>query len=395
MKIGIFSECYRPTTNGVVVSIDTFRATLTQMGHEIFIFAPRTKDYIDEDPAHVFRLPSFTWPGQKYYPIALPGFGHTLQLAANLSLDIIHCQHLSFAGQLGQNIARRLGLPAVYTYHTLIAEYTHYVPLFHNFAKKYLIKRSRIFCNRSDAVVTPSPSMRKKLLNYGVTTPISVIPTGIYPERYTRDCRPQLLQKFQIPDNRKLLLYVGRLAAEKNIPLLLESLKIIKGKYPAIHLLLVGSGPQEPDYRHWLAQNKLSDYVTFTGFLPKEETEKVFGACDIFTFPSLTDTQGIVVVEAMAAGTPPVAVEALGPADIIHDGVDGFLTDPNVNQFADKIITLLSNQELYQTMSKEAKVEAKKYSAKACAKKMESLYANLTRRYHTQSNLASKSEKNR
>lgn len=395
MKIGIFSECYRPTTNGVVVSIDTFRDSLVKMGHEVFIFAPRTKEYIDNDPLHIFRLPSFKWPGQGYYPIAIPNSRHTLEIASRLSLDIIHCQHLSIAGQMGLDIGRKLGLPVVYTYHTLIAEYTHYVPVFHNFAKKYLISRSKKFCNQCDAVVTPSPAMRKKLLNYGVKIPISVIPTGIHPERYNREHRQEIIEKFQIPDNRKLLLFVGRLAQEKNITLLLQSFKVVQAKYPGVHLILVGNGPQEAEYRTWTQNNNLQQYITFTGFLPKEETEKIFGACDIFTFPSLTDTQGIVIVEAMAAGTPSVAADAMGPADIIRDGVDGFLSSPTVKEFSDKILTLLNKEDLWREMSKDAKNEAQDYSAQNTAKKMENLYVNLTRVYHTQSDLTQESEENR
>ncbi len=395
MRIGIFSQCYRPTTNGVVISIDTFRETLSRRGHEIFIIAPNTKKYQDDDPRHIIRLPSVAWPGQSYYPLALPWFSGIREKIAGLKLDIIHCQHAFTMGSLGLSIGRKLGLPVIYTYHTLIAEYAHYVPIFHHLAKYYLINASKRFCNKCDTVITPSPSMKRILQSYGVTKNIEVIPTGIRPERF-KHLDPRLLKaKYQIADDNFILLYVGRLATEKNLTLLFETFEQVIKIMPNVHLLLVGGGPQEQEYRQWFRSHNLIQKVTFAGMQPKEETEKIFGAADIFTFPSLTDTQGIVITEAMAAGTPPIAANNLGPSDIINDGVDGYLVPPLPDTFALKIINLLKNPGLLKKFQDAGIRKANEYSAENSANKMENLYDRVTNLYRSKSDPTSKGEESR
>lgn len=379
MRIGIFSECYKPTMNGVVISIETFKKSLEKKGHEFFIFAPKTKKYIDQEK-DIFRIPSFAWPGQNYYPIALPIFAPwVLEKAIELELDLIHCQHLFNMGGLGLSVGHKLQIPVVYTYHTLIAEYNQYFPLAESITKKYLIKKSKNFCNLCDQIVAPSQSMKKVLYRYGVRKPIEVIPTGIEPKKFKRYDSRLLKAKYDIADNEKLLLFVGRLAEEKNLSFLLKAFRLIRKKHHA-RLIIVGGGPQEAEYKKLCFDLGISEWVIFTGFLDKDETEKIFGSSDIFVFPSITDTQGIVITEAMAAGTPPVAVAKMGPKDIINTGKDGLLTDLTLDDFSGKIGYLLRNPEVLKKMSIEAKKTAIKYSNEVSANKMEKLYFQTQKR---------------
>lgn len=393
MRIGIFSECYHPTMNGVVVSIDTFKESLRKRGHEVYIFAPMTKGFKDEDANHVFRVPSIHWPGQSYYPIALPRLSMLTKHLPELSLDIVHCQHLFTMGKLGLVTGKKMGIPVVYTYHTLLAEYVHYVPLVHFLAKEYVIRLSRNFSNQCDTVVTPSESMKRILKGYGVVAPIEVIPTGIQPKKFKHHSPEKVKARYGIPDDRQLLLFVGRLAEEKNLILLLETFEIVVRTIHNVQLLLVGGGPQENKYRDWLRRHQLLNHVTFTEFLEKEETDEVFGAADIFVFPSVTETQGIVITEAMASGTPPVAVDKMGPSDIIDNGQDGFLVKPLPIPFAEKIITLLRQPVLLEKMKQAGYKKAEEYSAENSADKMERLYVRLTNTNSAKSEIARTSQK--
>lgn len=390
MRIGIFSECYLPTLNGVVVSIETFRKEMEKRGHEYFIFAPETQGYKDEDRRHVFRYPSFTWPGEKNYPAALPFFTNTItEKIKNLKLDIIHSQHLFTMGRLGLRVARNLKIPIVYTYHTLIAEYTHYVPILGDLAKSILIQFSRDYCNSCDQVITPSESMAKILVRYGVKKPIEVIPTGIHMAELQNPFPDKVIRaKWNIPEHRQILLYLSRVAKEKNIDFLLHAMRqIVKNRQAKhgrsdAHLLLVGGGPELEFYKNMVRKMKLEDYVTFTDMLKKEIANRYFGAADIFVFPSITETQGIVVAEAMAAGTPVVAVDKMGPSDIIKNNKDGYLTSLKISEFAGKIEKLLDDYGLRQRMAKFAQEDAKQYSSENCADKLEKIYNSVIQNYN-------------
>lgn len=387
MRIGIFSECYHPVLNGVVVSIDTFRKELEKRGHQFYIFTTENPDFHDTD-SNIIRYNAmipFQSKGGKY-PIAWPQISR-LQTAkiARFNLDLIHSQHLLGLGILGLHVGKALRLPTILTYHTLLAEYTHYFPILPGLVRNYLVKKSRDICNQYDQVVTPSPSMKKVLRSYGVKTPIISIPTGVKLDDFRNSySSPEIRKKYQIPDHQKtILLYVSRIAKEKNVEFLFEAVEILSHKREDFHLLMVGGGPELDYYKQKIIDWGLKNIVTFTGMVEKKETNKIFGACDIFVFPSITETQGIVITEAMAAGIPAVAVNEMGPSDIIQDGEDGFLVPLNKKQFADKIEFLIDNIKLRLTMGKTAQKNTEKFSVKATSDEMENLYGNTISHHHS------------
>ena len=382
MRIGIFTQCYWPTQNGVVVSIETFRKELERRGHEFFIFAPGYRNFRDQNPAHVFRFPSMP-STQKEYPLALP-FLAPLQTAhiRDLRLDIIHTQHPFSMGKLGLKVGRRLDIPVVYTYHTLITEYAHYIPLFSGLAQKVAIDLSRSYCNATDQVVTPSSSMKELLRRYGVAVPIEVIPTGVTLADFGNPFHPERLRiKWQLPEDKKLLLYVSRIAKEKNLDFLFQAISRLSQRRQDFHLLMVGGGPELEHYRGFVRNSDLSCLVTFTGQQEKTETNRFFGAADIFVFPSITETQGIVITEAMAAGVPAVAINKMGPSDIIQDGVDGYLTPLKVEEFCERIEKLLDDEGLRKKMGTKAKQNAERFSTENMASAMEKLYERTISNY--------------
>jgi 1,2-diacylglycerol 3-alpha-glucosyltransferase len=371
-SVGIFTEVYHPTMNGVVVSIDTFKKELATLGVRTIVFAPDSPRAIRE--TDVIRVPSL--PFHRDYPPPLPFFSSEYNRLELLGLSLIHTQHPFVMGWYGLHAARRLGVPVVTTYHTLIVEYARTNGRLLPFGANVMEWLSRRYCNAVDLVITPSPSMKRVLQKYGITAPIEVNPTGIYPEQFRTPLK-NLRQTFRLPKDRRILLYVGRLSDEKNIKMLLAAFRLVVHETDRVHLLLVGSGPKEEEYRAIARRSGVADHVTFAGFQGKEVTNGIFGAVDCFVFPSTTDTQGIVIMEAMAAGTPIVAVDALGPGDILTDGETGMVTGNNASEFALAILKVLGEPKLAGKLSAQGKKEAGKYAAAVTAKRQRTLYQSL------------------
>lgn len=375
MRIGIFTECYKPVMNGVVVSVESFKKALEEKGHEVFIFAPDNTEA--ESEPNVFRFPAIVDPKKRVYPIFVPSIEIQktyLPESVIKQLDVIHAQHMFTAGRLARYAARRYQKPLIYTYHTLIADYTHYAGIFSKIVRAYLKNMSKRFCNSCDQLITPSKSMKKVLLGYGIKTPIEVVMTGIEPDNYKRDTGKNITKKYDIDSKNKILLYLSRIAKEKNIDFLLKAFVKIKKAYPACHLLMVGGGPEEEWCKERIKQLKIDKSVTLTGMLPKEEANEVFGMADIFTFPSVTETQGIVVAEAMASGTPPVAVGKMGPTDLIHNGEDGYLTKLDIKDFVDKTLKLLKDDTLREQFAKAGLKRVKEFSTFTSTNRLVELY---------------------
>lgn len=381
MKIGIFTECYKPVMNGVVVSIDTFQRAIEAEGHEVFIFAPNHPKAIVQH--RVYRFPAISDPKNRLYPIIFP----SVQIQKTYipddickSLDIVHAQHMFTAGRLAHYVAKRFKKPLVYTYHTLISEYaSHYSGLISPIVRSYLINMSKRFCNKCDRVITPSTPMKRILESYGVNVPIEVIMTGIEPKNYKKRDNTYLKKKYRIPRDYKILLYLSRIAKEKNLELLLSSFVKIHQSYPESHLMMVGGGPEEAWCNKKIKELKLKSSVTMTGMLSKEEANKYFGMADLFVFPSITETQGIVIAEAMASGTPPVAVGQMGPVDLIHNGEDGYLVKNNMDDFSGRIIELLKDDKKREEFAQNGLLRIDEFSIKISANKLLKLYKKLIR----------------
>ena len=380
MKIGIFTETYEPTINGVVVSVNTFKKELERLGHEYFIFCP-FNNHAKNDPDNVFRFPAIHFHRDPIYPLAIPmpfsWVKQQLPLDIIRELDIIHIQHFALMGQYGLKFAEIFKIPSLYTYHTMAELYTVNAPLLAPVVEPPIRALTRHTARHARHVITPTPSVKSYLRSIGVEKPISVVPTGIDISEYRRVPSTVLRNTYRIPHDHKLLVFVGRLAAEKNVPFLLEAFKQVLRFEPKSHLVLVGGGPDKEVFEAWVIKNKLKKHVTFTGFIGHDEVKQHFGVADLFVFPSITDTQGIVVLEAMAAGAVPIAIDRLGPHDLIESGKSGMLVDLNIDAFSGTIIDLLRNDRRRLAMVKEAMRHVKQYDHKETAKQMEAVYLKL------------------
>lgn len=376
LKIGMFTDSYRPYTSGVVRSIETTAARLTDLGHEVYIFAPSYPNY--EKEAGVFRFISVPTPNYPEFAIALPFSLYLRSTIRRIGLDVIHVHSPFSMGLLGARSARRYGLPLVFTYHTMYDQYVHYLPFAQGISRKVVLRLSRNFCNRCDVVITPTEVIRS-IVSKHVNTRVEAIPTGIETEEFIGADPGWLRRQYGIGEKNKILLHLGRLGKEKNIGFLLQSFKIIRQSHPDTRLVIVGDGPERERLEQEARSLGLLDTVLFTGLLSRKQVINSYAGADLFIFASVTETQGLVLGEAKAAGLPVVAVEALGAAEMVNHGVDGFLTPLCLDSFVYRVSQLLADDKLRAAMSRNARVEADKISATNMARRLLDVYRDVLR----------------
>jgi 1,2-diacylglycerol 3-alpha-glucosyltransferase len=377
VHVAFFTNFYLPVVNGVVRSVESFRQELTRQGHNVFVFAQSDSDYQDQAP-FIFRYPSLPLPMQIEVPAAIPVSPFVDQLLPALKLDIIHTHHPILLGQTAARKAKELDLPLVFTFHTQYREYTHYVPLpqetFQTFLKGAIRTWLKDFMRLCQHIVIPSRSMEEVLVrDYGLREPYTVIPTGIDLEPY-RLADGNELRTRQGWQGDKVLVSTGRLAQEKNWPTLLEAFAKAHRKHPELRLILIGDGAQKEFLQELANELGVAKRVTFTGQLPFSEVTTYLKAADLFGFASLTETQGLVTMEAMAAGLPVVAVDASGTRDIVDNGEQGFLVPNEADALAHAIDRLLESPETTKKFSQKALEKAKSFDLKNCTNQLVNVY---------------------
>jgi glycosyltransferase involved in cell wall biosynthesis len=377
LHIAFFTNFYLPVVNGVTHSVESFRVKLTDLGHNVFVFAQADNSYKDVAP-FIFRYPSLTLPVYVEVPAVIPVSPFIDQLLPALKLDIIHTHHPFLLGRTAARKAEELDLPLVFTFHTQYQEYTHYVPLpqeaFQEFLKGTIKNWLRGFMRLCQHVVVPSESMKEILIqDYGLRDLYTVIPTGIDFEPY-RHAGGKALRTQEGWEDDKLLVSTGRLAIEKNWTVLLQSMQKVHQKHPDMRLVIIGDGPEKRALQEQAAELGIAERVTFTGELPFEQVPTYLKAADLFAFASVTETQGLVTMEAMAAGLPVVAVDASGTRDIVQNGKQGFLVPNDSDALADAINRLLDSPDLRKKFQRNALKRAKVFDMKNCARQMVKVY---------------------
>lgn len=375
MRIGFFTDTYTPQINGVVTSIKLFAEALERQGHEVYIFAPTPRQ--STDTARVVRIPSVPFAFQPEMRLASLYSQHAYQLVRRANLDIVHSHDPFAVGLFGLAVAKRFRLPYVHTYHTLYPEYVHYV-WETKFTRAMAERLSRDFCDQCDLVLAPSTKIERALAEWGVTAPIELLPTGIDTERFSRrdpTAVAALRNRFAIPENDRLLTFVGRIGLEKNIDMLVDA--IARVKTPGARLLVVGDGPYRPDLDEHIASLGVADRVTFTGYLRGDEVAAAYAASDAFFFASTSETQGLVVAEAMASGLPVVAVQDLAIGDAVVDGANGYLTPEDPGALARAVDALLSDPAKREAMGAESVRRAQDLRIDRMAERLAGLYTGL------------------
>lgn len=346
--------------------VEASRKGLTQAGHEVFIFAPGFPKYQDKSN-DVFRIPSIILPNRPENPLAKIPPSSIHKQVRELELDLIHIFSVYNVGLLGLTSSKKFYLPRVFSFDNLFTEHTRYYrDSLKPFAKAWYISATKKIANQSNAVTVPSPSARKLAKMYGIVTPLEIVPMGINISDYSACPPDEVRRRFNIPHGQKIVLCVTRLDDENNIRFLLRAFKSVLQKEENLHLLIIGHGQQEDIYRKIVKKQAFSDNVTFGGFMPRGELNKLYGACDIFVYPSTSATQAIAVLEAMAGGLPIVAINRLGPADLVRDNENGYLVPLNEKQFADSILSLARNDKLINHFGRASKQIASRFTTTNC-----------------------------
>lgn len=381
MNILLISDVYFPRVNGVSTSIRTFAEQLQKMGHSVHLIAP---DYgiATEDEAWITRVPArkiFFDPEDK-----LMRYSEVLSLLPTLkgkNFDLVHIHTPFIAHFTGLKIAKKLAVPVLETYHTFFEDYLHhYLPWIPKVVAKSLARFiSKKQCNQLDAIVAPSKPMLDVLRSYGVTIPAEVIATGLQESSFAEADGNNFRQKHHIPIGKQMLLYVGRVAHEKNIGFLLKVIRRLSVQQPEILLVITGEGPAEHSLHQQVQALGIEKNVQFIGYLDRNtELNTCYKAADIFVFASKSETQGLVLLEAMAQGTPVVAIAELGTASILIEGQGAHVATEDVVEFSAKVNDLLSNDIARKILGDVGKKYAlNHWSASAKAEQMLNFYREL------------------
>ncbi len=381
MKIGVFTNNYLPNPFGVSGSVESFRKEFEKSGHKMYIFVPRWKGYRDENE-NVFRYPSVETNIKIKFPIAIPYSGKMNEVLKNLDLDIIHSQHPNLLGSAAKRWAKRKNIPLVFTWHTLYDQYAHFVPFVpRQLVAWWAIRNARNYANRCNQVIVPTPSVGEIIRGWGVTNPnITAIPTGVDEEQFENQDGLSIRKKHSIRDDEILLTLVSRLTAEKNAEFLLEAVLDNLRKNKNVKFMICGEGNIENKLKDIVHKSGLRKKVIFIGIVPGNKKKNYFAAGDIFVYASKSETQGMILTEAMYSGLPIVAVRATGAKDIVEDGETGFLVPENKKEFSEAVQKLIDDEDLRKKFGERAgDIAREKYTARICAKKMLEIYEKAVR----------------
>ncbi|MFU8794326.1 MAG: glycosyltransferase family 4 protein [Dethiobacteria bacterium] len=377
MNIGVFTDSFRPYASGVVRSIELFSREYNNRGHLVHIFCPEYPHMKSLREEGVYRFISVPWPTMTDFSLPIPMSANLNKKIEQLGLDIIHVHSPFLLGRLGARAARHHKLPLVFTFHTLYEQYVHYFPFVETTSKKVIKAIARNFSNSCNVVVAPTQLVENYLRSIGIVTDIVKIPTGIDMGEFKDLDRNWLRNNYGVNPQDKVLLFVGRLGQEKNVVFLIKSFQMVLKSIADCRLVLAGKGPQEGFLRQLCRQLGVENKVIFTGELSREQIVHCYASSDLFVFPSVTDTQGLVIGEAKAAGVPVVAIRAFGPAEMVNDNEDGILTELSLPAFTKAILKLLKDKDLYARMKKQSLINAPLISSAICSERMLKVYQDL------------------
>jgi 1,2-diacylglycerol 3-alpha-glucosyltransferase len=401
VRILMLSDVFFPRVNGVSTSMATFKKEFKKKGHEVTCVVPNydsasrnnnkndnsSPSYFSTMDQTLIRIPSryvFVDPEDRMMK-ASKVLALTKQLKTK-QFDLLHIQTPFIAHYTGIKLAKALNIPAVETYHTYFEEYLyHYV---HTVPKAWLRYAARRFtrtqCSRVDAVVVPSSAMFRTLREYGVNNRIEIIPTGIDYENFHFGDGLKFRQQYAIAKSRPTLVHVGRLAFEKNVEFLLHVLVEVRRRIPDVLLILAGEGPASEKLKHIGHRLGLQDHLLFVGNLDREKgLQDCYCAGDALIFASRTETQGLVLLEAMALGVPVVSTAIMGTKDILSHGRGVLIAENDVQDFTEKVVNVLHDPVLREKLGREGKDYAKTWSAEVMADKMLTFYSGVVEQFHS------------
>jgi len=375
MNILMMTNTYAPMVGGIEESIRSFTFEFEKFGHEVVIVAPEYEG-APPDEVGVIRLRAIKNFNHSDFSIALPMSGLLPELMKTFKPDIIHCHHPFWMGDIALRLSSQFRIPLVFTYHTMFEQHMHYLPIQNEGVKRFIIELFSGYANLASQVIVPSESVRAILLERGVKAPMDVVPTGVDSGKFSKGDGTVIRARLGIPLNAVVIGYVGRLALEKNLEFLSRSIAGYLKKGTKAHFLVGGDGPLKDMVKKIFDEQGVGKRLHLAGVLKGQDLVDCYHAMNIFAFASLSETQGIVLVEAMAAGVPVVAIDAPGVREVVKDGYNGRLVfEENQNNFLEALSWCLNQSPgEFQRMKKNAQATTQEFDIDLCAKKMLKIY---------------------
>ncbi|MBQ0051539.1 MAG: glycosyltransferase [Treponema sp.] len=395
MKIAMFTDAYYPRINGVTVSVHSYATELTKLGHEVTVvcleytelqqknslFDEKSSD--NRSPFKIVRIPSMPLIFSKEdRMVRLDKWYRVKRAMKKFQPDVIHINSEGSVGYLGAIYAHHKHVPFVYTFHTMWEDYlANYVSFLPDSSLRRLGRDIvKFYLRRADVLIAPTHRISDVVESYGVKKSVEVLPTGIPDEKEKSSLirqlqiSKQLFKKFPQLRGKKIMLFVGRVVKEKNLAFLYDVLVEVQKKNPKTALLFVGAGPYLEELKELAEERNLASSVAFAGYMPSEDLVYFYKLASVFTFPSKTETQGLVTVEAMLAGLPVVAVGEMGTLDVMQGDNGGFMVQENVQEFAEKTLSLMRQPQLRKEKSLEAIKWAQQWKISSLTPKLVETY---------------------
>lgn len=383
MRIGIFTDTYPPFINGVSTSIQMLENALRKKGHKVFIVTVNPEDmtYSFEDKGRIIRIPGIPTGIYDYrlttlYPIK------AVNKIKEWNLDVIHT-HTEFGiGTFARVIGKQFDIPVVHTYHTMYEDYVHYITkgYFDGPSKKIVEYLTKFYCDKTiEELIVPTKKTYDLFKEkYKYDRNVHIIPTGIemdrfYKEKINKDKAKSIKESLKINDDDVIVLFVGRIAYEKSVDFLINNHASLVKKNKKCKLLIVGDGPDLEDYKKLAKKNKIEDNVIFTGKVPWDQVPIYYNLSDIFVTASHTETQGLTVIEAMAATLPVVALDDESFRNVVIDELTGYLFK-NKKEYLNRMFELVSDKEKREKMGTQGRINSETYSSKYFAERVLHVY---------------------
>jgi 1,2-diacylglycerol 3-alpha-glucosyltransferase len=420
MRIGFFSDRYLPLTDGIAFSIEDFRLQLEQLGHEVYIFAPRAERGHKDTSKHIIRFPAVKGLFFEDYMTTFFFPPQVMKRIEKLNLDVIHFHTPGQIGLMGAYFAVKHNIPLLTTYHTDLYEYVKHYPSVlpgtialsmlapvitgggmaeyrlalssikpersvDKWNQKIVERGVTLIHNHCDVVITPSVKMERQLKRWKTKSRLVTLPTGV--DKITTKSKDiaKIREQFRILPTDKIILSVGRIGTEKNLGTLIKAFDVIGKKEPTARLLFVGKGDDLDAFREQAAGSPYHDRILFAGRIDRAQLGALYGTSHVFAFPSVADTQGLVLSEAALAGLPIVMVDR-DVTSVVRDGENGYFAKNNPKDLAAKILKVLSNESRRVKLGQRGIELAQEYSAGKQALKLLRLYEETIERHHASQN---------
>ena len=384
MRIGLFTDTYPPYINGVSTSVLMLKQGLEKLGHEVYVVTVNSENFHYKKEDNVLMIPGV--------PIGIMDFRMTSlyplkaqKIIKGWNLDVIHTHTEFGVGTFARLIAKQYNIPLVHTYHTMYEEYIYYITKgYFDGASKKLVEYLTLFlCDKTvEELIVPTKKTYDLFKEkYKVKRDVHIIPSGIDVTRFYKEninllTISSLRRELNIKKDDFIILYLGRIAKEKSIDFLINNLKEIRKKVPKARMIIVGDGPDVNDLVMLAHKNKLDNHVTFTGKVPWSEVPKYYQLADVFVTASKTETQGLTVIEAMAAEKPVVAIKDESFELVMTDKQDGLFFETD-KEYQDLIIKLYKDKAFGKMIAKQARITANAYNPKVYAKRVLEVYESV------------------